>query len=119
VTIPAVRVPGDAGVRMPVDFTLKSGWRFDAKRRAFHSDRGETFSPRGKLPDGSRLVYKVPGLAKADPATLTAHERDLRRYMQLILPEGESPAAYLRAVRAWPPVEAAHVGPDVSLPRQK
>ncbi len=117
-TIPAVPVPGDAGVRLPLDFTLKSGWHFDTKRRAFSSDAGEAFSPRSALPEGSRIVYKVPDLAKADPATLTGHERDLRRYMQLILPHGESPAAYLRAVRAWPPVEEAHVGPDVSLPRQ-
>lgn len=116
-TIPAVPVPGDAGVRMPLDFTLRAGWHFDSTRRVFASTAGATFSPRGVLPKGSRIVYKVPALANADPATLNAHERDLRRYMQLILPIGESPAVYLRAVRAWPPVEQAHVGPEVSLPR--
>jgi hypothetical protein len=106
-------------VRMPLDFKLKSGWHFETKRRAFESDSGEKFSPRGDLPEGSRIVYKVPNLAKADESKLSKHERDLRRYMQVILPEGESPAAYLRAVRAWPPVEEANVGPDVSLPQQQ
>lgn len=115
-TIPAVPVPRDGSVRMPLDFKLKSAWHFHTKRRAFASDSGETFSPRGDLPEGSRIVYKVPNLAKADAGTLNEHERDLRRYMQVILPKGESPAEYLQAVRAWPPVEEANVGPEVSLP---
>ena len=88
------------------------------KRRAFTSDAGETFSPRGALPAGSRIVYKVPNLAQADASSLNEHERELRRYMQVILPHGESPAKYLRAVRAWPSVEEAQVGPAVSLPGQ-
>lgn len=103
---------------MPLDFKLKSGWHFHTKRRAFESDSGEKFLPRGDLPGGSRIVYKVPNLARADASRLNEHERDLRRYMQVILPEGESPAGYLRSVRAWPPVEEAHVGPEVSLPQQ-
>ena len=115
-TIPAVRLPKDGSVRTPLDFTLKSGWRFDMKRRAFKSDSGETFSPRGALPKGSRIVYKVPNLAQADASALSEHERELRRYMQVILPHGESPAKYLRTVRAWPSVEEVHVAPAVSLP---
>ena len=105
-------------MRAPLDVKLKSGWHFHTKRRAFESDAGETFSPRGDLPKGSRIVYKVPDLAKADAAKLNQHERDLRRYLQVVLPKGESPAEYLRAVRAWPPVEVVHVGPEVSLPQR-
>jgi hypothetical protein len=86
------------------------------RRGMFESDAGETFSPRGDLPAGSRIVYKVPNLARADASKLNEHERDLRRYMQVILPRGESPARYLRAIRAWPSVEEADVGPEVSLP---
>ena len=117
-TIPAVRLPKDGSVRTPLDFKLKSGWRFDVKGRAFKSDSGEKFSPRGALPARSRIVCKVPNLAQADESKLNEHERELRRYMQEILPHGESPAKYLRAVRAWPSVEDAQVGPEVSLPQQ-
>jgi hypothetical protein len=117
VTIPAVPLPKDGSVRTPLDFKLKPDWHFDTKRRAFESDSGEKFSPR-ELPEGSRIVYKVPNLARAARAKLNEHERELRRYMQVILPHGESPARYLRAVRAWPSVEEAHVGPEVSLPQQ-
>jgi hypothetical protein len=105
-------------VRTPIDFTLKSGWRFDAKRRVFESGTGEKFSARGEFPEGTQIVYKVPNLARADPSTLNDAERDLRRYMQVILPRGESPGKYLEVIRAWPPVEEAHAGPDVSLPNQ-
>jgi hypothetical protein len=117
VTIPPVPVPKDGSVRTPVDIKLKSNWSFDTKRRTFTSDAEETFSPRDSVPQGTRIVYKVPTIARADASRLNEHERELRRYMQVILPRGESPAKYLRAIRDWPPVEEAHVGPDVSLPK--
>ena len=105
-------------IRTPVDFTLKPDWSFDTKRRTFVSESGEKFSPLGYVPQGSRIVYKVPTLARADGSTLNENERALRRYMQLILPKGTSPATYLRTVRAWPSVEEAHLSSQVSLPRQ-
>jgi hypothetical protein len=117
VTIPAVPLPKDGSIRPTIDFTLKSGWSFDTKRRIFRSERGETFSPPGNLPKGSRIVYKVPSLARADARKLDEHERALRRYMQLVLPAGERPATYVRPVSAWAPVEEAHAAPQVSLPR--
>lgn len=117
-TIPAVPLPGGGSVRTPLDFKLKPGWRFDPKSGTFKSDSGETFSPGGDVPKGSRIVYKVPNLARADASTLNEHEEELRRYMQLILPERKSPGAYVARVRAWPCVEDAHAGPEVSLPQQ-
>ena len=104
-------------MRTAVDFTLKSSWAFDTKRRAFVSESGKTFSPLSDLPKGSRIVYKVPQLARADAATLSVAQRALRRHMQVILPPGEPVAKYLRAVRAWPAVEKAEMSPQVSLPR--
>jgi hypothetical protein len=115
VTIPAVPLP-KGSVRPSIDFSLKAGWSFDTKRRIFKSEGGETFSPPGDLPKGRRIVYKVPRLARADARKLDEHERALRRYMQLVLPAGEQAATYLRTVRAWAPVEEAHVTPQVSLP---
>ena len=39
--------------------------------------------------------------------------------MQVILPQGVSPQDFVEIVRAWPGVEEASVGPDVSLPSTK
>lgn len=114
--MPAVTVPEGSGIKRPIDLKLKSGWRFDKSRRAFESDSGEKFTPRGELPKNSRIVYKVPALAGADEKTLSKPERDLRRYMQVILPEGESASDYVDVVRAWPSVAEAHAAPEVSLP---
>lgn len=117
-TIPAVPLPKGSGGRVPLDFKLKPEWRYDTRRRQFVSASGERYAPRGELPRDSRIVYKVPVLARAAASDLNPHERDLQRYMQIILPTGVSPARYLRAVRSWPAVEEAHVGPEVSLPQQ-
>ena len=116
-TVPAVPLPSDGSVRTPIDFTLKTGWSFDTKRRLFTSESGETFSPFSDLPKGTRIVYKVPQLARASRTKLSAAERDLQRYMQVILPSGEKASKYRPAVDAWPAVEAAQMGPAVSLPK--
>jgi len=114
--IPAVRVPAGGKVRTPIDLKLKPQWRFDTSRRVFVSDSGEEFTPRRELPKNSRIVYKVPGLVDADETRLSKYEKDLRRYMQVILPAGESPTQYVDAVRAWPCAAEAHAAPEVSLP---
>jgi hypothetical protein len=114
--IPAVPLPPDSPIRTPVDLKLKPGWRFLPDRRAFRSDADETFTPRGDLPKYTRIVYKVPSLAASDEAGLSEHERELRRYMQVILPKGQSPEDYVQAIRSWPCVAEAHVAPEVSLP---
>lgn len=116
--IPAVTLPADSKVRTPVDLKLKPKWRFNPSRRAFESDSGDKFTPGGDLPKNSKIVYKLPRLAKADGSKLSKHERDLQRYMQIILPEGEPPAKYVDVIREWPCVEEAHVAPEVSLPQQ-
>ena len=98
--IPAVPLPKDGGVRTPIDIKLKPEWHFDTKRRMFVSDSGEKFAPRGQLPKSSRIVYKVPSLVGADPARLSKHERDLRRYMQVILPAVNRPPSTSRSCAA-------------------
>ncbi len=114
--MPAVPLPQSAGIKTPVEVKLKPKYRYDSSRRVFESDTGERFKPSGDLPKNTRIVYKVPALAEADPARLSKHEKDLRRYMQVILPEGESPADYVETIRAWPSVEDAWVAPEISLP---
>ena len=114
--MPAVPVPGSAGIRVPVEVKLKPEYRYDSSRRIFESDFGERFAPNGGLPKNTRIVYKVPALAKTDVGKLSKAERNLRRYVQVILPAGESPADYVDLIRAWPSVEEAWVGPEISLP---
>lgn len=111
---PAVEAPARPA-RESVDLKLKPHWRFDAARGLFVIGSGRLFVPTG-LPKGSRIAYKVPSLAAADAAKLSRHERDLRRYVQVILPPKESPEAYLAGIRAWPCVENATSTPRISLP---
>jgi hypothetical protein len=114
--IPPVTLPSDSKIRTPVDLKLKPGWKLDQSRRVFESDSGEKFTPRGDLPKNSKIVYKVQTLAEADPSKLSKPERELQRYVQVVLPPGESPADYVDLVRKWPCVAEAHVAPEVSLP---
>jgi hypothetical protein len=113
--IPAVPVPPNSKIKIPVDVKLKRQWRFEPERRLFESASGEKFAPAG-LPKHTRIVHKVPSLARRPSSKLSRQERELSRYVQVILPAGESPADYVNAVRRWPSVEEAHVAPVVSLP---
>ena len=114
---PAVPLPPNSKVRVPIEVKLKPGWRYDSAGRVFVSAHGgKTFEPQGSLPKRSRIVYKVPSLAQVDEKGLSTPEKELRRYMQVILPPGHSPAEYLEAVRSWPSVAEASAGPEISLP---
>jgi hypothetical protein len=115
VSFPAV--PAPPSVKIPVEVKLKRGWRFEPRRRLFENESGETFAPYPDLPKGTKIVYKVPRLAQADAAGLSDAERDLRRYLQVILPAGQSLQDHLAAIRSWPSVAEAQTGPVVSLPQ--
>lgn len=114
--VPGVPFPSNSSIRTPVDVKLKSKWRFEPRRRTFRSGSGEEFKPGPDLPKNTRIVYKVPSLAQANEAELSRDEMDLRRYMQVILPRGQSPAEYVQVIRSWPCVAEAYVSPEVSLP---
>jgi hypothetical protein len=112
--IPAVPPPkGPTG--KSIDCKLKPGWRFDEDRGVFVSAAGEAFAAPA-LPKQARIVYKVPSLARAPRRGLSAAERDLQRYMQIILPTARASKALLGAVQSWPCIEEAHLTPEVSLP---
>lgn len=107
-------------LRTPVEVKLNAGWEFDSTRRAFVSDRGETFVPRERLPARSKIVHKTPALlaaaASRGKAKLSAAERNLLRYVQVILPAESSPPACVETIRQWPCVESATLPPEISLP---
>ncbi len=113
---PAVSLSDDQPLNAVVDLVLARGWRYDSKRRTFVSEDDVLFRPPKKLLAGCQLVYKVPSLAKRDKEELSEAERDLQRYMQLILPPKESTEEFIKETQLWPCIEAATHGPDVSLP---
>lgn len=112
--IPAVPPP-EGLTGKSIDCKLKAGWRYDEARGVFRGAKGAEFAAPA-LPKKARLVYKVPGLARAQPRGLSAAERDLQRYMQIILPTAAAAKALLGAVKSWPCIEEAHLAPEISLP---
>lgn len=110
---PAVPAPKGLVARS-IDYKLKPGWRYDTGKKVFVDAKGAEFAlpPLGR---NSRIVYKVTGLPTR--GRLSKAERDLQRYMQVILPPSRSPEALLEKVQSWPWVEEAHVAPEISLPK--
>ena len=116
-TMPVVPLPRNL-VAKSIDFKLKSGWRYDERRGLFINSRGEEFAPP-ELPKQARVVYKVPSLARSPGEQLSQPERDLQRYMQVIVPATRKPsqmAQMLKSVQSWPWIEQAHLTPEISLP---
>lgn len=96
--------------------TLKPGWWFDAHAGAFVSADGSRTPIADRLPAGSRLVPTAPAVAQRPPAKRSAPERELARYVQLLLPADADAEATLRLVQGWDMVERAVRPPHVSLP---
>lgn len=113
---PAVPLPDDVPVKRPIELTLKPGWRYDSCRRAFVGAKGESFSPRGDLPARTQIAYQIPDVAGKDPAKLSQPERDLQRYLHVVLPSEAVSEDYIAAVEKWPCVLEANVAPEISLP---
>ena len=95
---------------------LKKAWVFDSVRRIFLSATGNKFSPKADLPGRSRIIYMTPDLAKQPPEALSKEERNLSRYLQVILPKGTNPSDYISIVGRWECVEEVRLPPEISLP---
>ena len=113
---PEVPLPEDVPVKRPIELTLKPGWRYDSRRQTFVGAKGDSFSPKDALPSGSRIAYQVPDLAGKDPAELSKPERELQRYIHVVLPSEAKPEDYVAVASKWPCVAAASVAPEISLP---
>ena len=90
--------------------------------------RGGAFSNPSPANDSTRPAIfrgiprsstKCPLWPRQTRHRLSKPEKDLRRYMQVILPDGESPADYIKTIRAWPSVEEAWLPPEISLPKAR
>jgi hypothetical protein len=106
---------GEAKVRPSLALRLRPGWRVAAPAE-FADAAGAKLYVAADLPRGAELVPTVPALAAADPARLSAPERELARHVQLILPAGADAEQLLAVVRRWAAVEDAGLPPRVSLP---
>ena len=107
---------GPKTVRRHLVVTLRAGWTFESARRVFRSAEGQTFDPKPALPARTRIEYRTPTLADRPQAELSPAERDLARYLQLILPTKVEAEAYLDNVREWPAVARAELSPVINLP---
>jgi hypothetical protein len=114
--IPAVPLPRGVKIAPTIEVKLGRDWRYDPKRGLFMSERGEQFAPGRALPGTARIVPKVPSLARTAPARLSKAERELTRFVQIVLPPRTDPARLIAAIRRWPSVEDAQPAPRVSLP---
>jgi hypothetical protein len=112
---PSVPPPREL-VGKSIDCKLRPGWSFDEKREVFLGPKGEVEKPSA-LPKGTRIVYKVPSLAKRAARSLSEAERDLARYMQVILPSTAGQDQLLSAMQSWPAIEGADPTPQMSLPQ--
>jgi hypothetical protein len=114
--MPAVPAPKSAAIRVPVELKLKRNYKYDSRKRVFESGSGTSFDPISdcrKIQASSTRCRLWPRRMSRE---LSQPEKELRRYMQVILPQGVAPQDFVDVVRAWPSVEEASVGPDVSLP---
>lgn len=95
---------------------LKAGWRLDVAMHQFISTSGgRRFNPTDVLPKGAELRHMIPDLAGRK--RLSQNERELARYVHLLLPKRGKTDVHLQKVRQWPCVEDAQLPPAVSLPR--
>lgn len=103
-------------MRPHLDARLATGWRYDAAAGAFVAGDGQRFMPGDSLPAGVEIRHTAPDLARSDPGSLSAAERDLAAYVQIIFPRGTRPGRYLDKVKRWPCVKEVREPPEISLP---
>ena len=77
---------------------------------------GRQFQPRRRIPPFSRIEYTVPRLTAAQPEKLAGAQKDLSRFIRVVLPKGHDPMDYVEELRSWPCLQEIHVGPTPDLP---
>jgi hypothetical protein len=113
---PHTPVPKGAKILRPVELRLKPGWRYDERNARFVADDGEQCAPGEDLPKGSRIALKLPALARPGRAALSKPEKELLRFVQVLLPARFSAADYVDRISSWPCVAEVRVAPAVGLP---
>lgn len=101
------------GARPFLQVKLKRGWRLDPDGPCFLTARGVRQTIEG-LPPGARVVPQIELPPRG--ARLSAAERELERFVHVLLPRDADPRRVLRRVEKWACVEDVQLPPDVSLP---
>jgi hypothetical protein len=101
------------GLRPVLLVKLGRGWRLDAKGGGLVSSRGQHVELVG-LPARTEVRSVLPPRARA--AKASAVERELERFVHVVLPSRANAARILEVVRRWKGVEAASLPPDIHLP---
>jgi hypothetical protein len=114
-TVPSVPPPDD--IRRPLIGKLKKNWLLDVKRHRFVGPQGRDFDPTDELPPESTVDLNVPMLAKRPLSKLSAAEKDLMRYVQIILPKGVEPESQSEKIAKWPCFESVTIAPRYELPK--
>jgi hypothetical protein len=104
------------GVRPHLVGKLRDGWSYDPAVAAFVAADGRRFIPRAVLPKGTTIVHMTPDLARAPMRSLSPAERELARYIQIVLPRAKNPGAYLARLAAWECLAEVRLPPDIDLP---
>lgn len=113
-TVPSV--PPPAGIPRPLVLQIRPDWTFLAGTSELLGPQGVRSAPLAELPAGSVVRPAVPDLAECESAALDESERELQRFLHIILPESVSPESWLEAVRRWPGVASVCVAPQCELP---
>jgi hypothetical protein len=110
--------PGEPvpGLHPHLVLKLKKGWRFDAATRTFVNARDRRCPEAAELPRGTTIVPMTPVLHERNAKTLTAPERELVRYYQVIFAAGSDARAHLDKIAQWSCAAEVRLPPVVSLP---
>ncbi len=104
------------GIRPHLVAKLRDGWTYDPSAAVFVAADGRQFQSQAKVPKGTTIVHMTPDLACAPALSLSPAERDLARYIQIILPRGKSPSAYLPRLAQWECLAEVGLPPEIDLP---
>ena len=111
------KVDPPAGMRPTIHALLKPRWNFHSNSRKFATvTGGQEFAPEHHLPPDTQIDHLVPRLQKGARELLSAEERKLSRWVQIILPRDASAEEYLAKLQTWPFIAEAHIVPPPSLP---
>src|SRR5262245_7423525 len=104
------------GVGAHLDVRLKSGWRFDSRRKALVAPDGKVINLKGRLTSGTKIVPTAPSLCEAKLESLSADEAFLARCVQVVLPCNADPATTANQLRTLDGVEQVSLPPEIGLP---
>jgi hypothetical protein len=111
------QVEPPAGMRPTIHARLKPRWDFHSAPHRFATiTGGQEFLPERHLPPETQIDHLVPRLQKEAREALSAEERKLSRWVQIILPPGADAETHLAELRTWPFIAEAHIVPPPSLP---